>query len=83
MVPLSRAVCAWVTIESPLWLFQAVEKYTASIDEDGSSAPLLSNRSAAYVGLGQFNKALEDAEACLDLRPGWPKGWEPLVDDGV
>lgn len=36
---------------------------------------LLSNRSAAYVGLQDFNKALADATACVDMSPDFVKGY--------
>ena len=35
---------------------------------------LLSNRSSAYAHLGQWNLALDDADACVELRPSWPRG---------
>ena len=35
----------------------------------------ISNRSAAYAALKQFEDALKDATACTDLDPYWAKGW--------
>ena len=34
-----------------------------------------SNRSAAHLSNNQLEKALEDGEACIGLKPDWPKGW--------
>lgn len=34
----------------------------------------LSNRSAAYMGLGDPTRALVDAELAMALRQAWPKG---------
>jgi len=36
---------------------------------------LHSNRSAAFIELGQPTKALEDADACVAIDPRWPKGY--------
>ena len=42
---------------------------------DPTNHVLLSNRSAAYVGLEQFSKALDDANACLQSKPDFVKGY--------
>jgi len=34
-----------------------------------------SNRSAAYMGLGDHQKALEDGNNCIRIKPDWPKGY--------
>jgi tetratricopeptide (TPR) repeat protein len=39
---------------------------------------LLSNRSAAYCGAGNYEKALADAEAVVESEPGWAKGYSRL-----
>lgn len=36
---------------------------------------LFSNRSHAYNALDQYDKALEDAEKVVKMRPDWPKGF--------
>eukprot|EP00906_Rhabdomonas_costata_P031835 RCo044919 len=36
---------------------------------------LFSNRSASYCLLGDYERALEDAEMVINLRPDWPKGF--------
>lgn len=63
---------------------QAGVFYTMAIEtapklEDGSVNPLrnvcLSNRAACFLKLGQFEKALADAEECTQLNPLNTKGW--------
>ena len=63
----------------------AIDKYTEAITRE-ENATLYSNRSAARVmaaGAGGVAReparlllrgALEDADACVALEPGWPKG---------
>lgn len=36
---------------------------------------LFSNRSAAYVGLEQYRKALADANSCIKISPNFVKGY--------
>jgi stress-induced-phosphoprotein 1 len=36
---------------------------------------LCSNRSGAHASLQQFNQALEDANMCISLNAGFPKGY--------
>ena len=36
-----------------------------------------SNRSASLLKLQKVNKALEDAEACIAIKPDWEKGVKP------
>jgi hypothetical protein len=40
---------------------------------DPGNASLLSNRSLCWLRFGNGKKALEDAQACRMLRPGWAK----------
>ena len=54
---------------------EAVATYSRAIEEEGDSAALRSNRSAASVGLKHFAAALEDADAALSLQPGWSKAF--------
>lgn len=42
---------------------------------DPKNHVLLSNRSAAYVGLEQYSKALQDATACIQISPDFVKGY--------
>ncbi|KAG7391512.1 DnaJ (Hsp40), sub C, member 8 [Phytophthora pseudosyringae] len=57
-------------------LQDAVEMYTRAIELDPDNAVYLSNRSAAYLAMGDARgKALKDAERCVELRPRWWKGY--------
>lgn len=51
----------------------AVEHYTKAIDLDPKNHVLYSNRSAAYAKQGNYQKALEDAETTVSIKPDWPK----------
>lgn len=42
---------------------------------DPTNHVLLSNRSAAFAGLDQYKKALEDANACIQNNPEFVKGY--------
>lgn len=57
-------------------LVEAVEMYTRAIELDPDNAVYFSNRSAAYLAMGDARgKALKDAEKCIELRPDWWKGY--------
>ena len=51
----------------------AVRLYTEAIALDPANHILFSNRSAAYIKMGEFNKALQDASRARELNPEWPK----------
>lgn len=54
----------------------AVKCYTAALQQtDKDTHFLFSNRSAAFLQMKQFVEALEDAEACIKLKPDWCKGY--------
>ncbi|TRY69941.1 hypothetical protein TCAL_01247 [Tigriopus californicus] len=53
----------------------AVRLYTEAIALDPGNHILHSNRSAAYIKMGQFPKALQDAIRARDLNPEWPKAY--------
>lgn len=54
---------------------EAIECYTKAIELDGSQHVFFSNRSAAYLSCDEADKALEDAEACVKIKPDWAKGY--------
>lgn len=53
----------------------AIENYTKAINADGSNHVYFSNRSAAYLSMGDSNNALEDATSCIALNPEFAKGY--------
>ena len=54
----------------------AVEMYTRAIELDPDNAVYYSNRSAAYLAMGDARgKALHDANKCIELKPDWWKGY--------
>lgn len=52
---------------------RAVALYSEAIALDPANHILYSNRSAAHIKRGQFQKALKDAVKAKDLNPEWPK----------
>jgi len=52
---------------------KAVELFTQAIELDPQNHILFSNRSGAYAGLKDFQKAFEDANQTVTLKPDWPK----------
>ena len=46
-----------------------------ALNLDLTNHVLLSNRSAAYVGLQEFSKALDDAVGCVEISPDFVKGY--------
>lgn len=55
-----------------LCLFQ-IESYTHGLEADSLNYVLYSNRSAAYTRLHQNQKALDDAEMCIQINPAFLK----------
>lgn len=53
---------------------EAVKYFSEAIELDPSNHVLYSNRSGAYVSMGEHQKALDDATKCVDLKPDWVKG---------
>ena len=51
----------------------AVDLYTEAIGLEPNNHILYSNRSAAFIKLSQFNKALQDANKAQEIKPTWPK----------
>jgi len=54
---------------------EAIKSYTKAIEQDNSNHVYYSNRSAAYAGLTQWEKALEDGAKCIQLKKDWAKGY--------
>ncbi|CAM9779952.1 unnamed protein product [Ectocarpus sp. 13 AM-2016] len=51
----------------------ALAAYSEAIELDGSDAAFRSNRSAVFMSMKDYEKALVDAEVCRRLKPDWPK----------
>uniref|UniRef100_A0A3Q2D8R6 Uncharacterized protein n=1 Tax=Cyprinodon variegatus TaxID=28743 RepID=A0A3Q2D8R6_CYPVA len=52
---------------------EAVRLYGEALQADPQNCILYSNRSGAFLKLGQHQAALEDAEKACGLNPKWPK----------
>jgi len=52
----------------------AIEKFTQAIALDSENQVLYSNRSAVYSAQHEYQKALEDAEKAISIKPDWSKG---------
>uniref|UniRef100_A0A3B3YXI2 Uncharacterized protein n=1 Tax=Poecilia mexicana TaxID=48701 RepID=A0A3B3YXI2_9TELE len=59
----------------------AVRLYTEALTADPQNCILYSNRSAAYLRLGQHAKALDDAIKARLINPKWPKVRRLTFDD--
>lgn len=57
----------------------AVRLYTEALSADPQNCILYSNRSAAYLRLGQYSIALDDAIKARLINPKWPKVRGPAV----
>ncbi|XP_041825127.1 tetratricopeptide repeat protein 28 isoform X2 [Melanotaenia boesemani] len=53
----------------------AVRLYTEALTADPQNCILYSNRSAAYLRLGQYSMALDDAIKARLINPKWPKAY--------
>lgn len=56
----------------------AVKTYSELLTSNPLDCSILSNRSAAYIKMEQYNLALEDAVKVTKLRPDWGKAWGRL-----
>lgn len=54
---------------------EAIDFYSKAIRLDGANHVYFSNRSAAYLSQGDAHNALEDANACIGLKPDFTKGY--------
>lgn len=57
---------------------QAVDFYTQALSIDPKNPIFLSNRSAAYHNLKNYEAAKRDAKACTEIDPSYSKGWSRL-----
>ncbi|XP_042904367.1 tetratricopeptide repeat protein 28 [Parasteatoda tepidariorum] len=53
----------------------AIRLYSEAIVLDPSNHVLFSNRSAAYIKVGKYGRALQDAIKARELHPKWPKAY--------
>lgn len=51
------------------------EKFTQAIAIESENHILYSNRSAVYAAQAEYEKALEDAEKAISIKPDWSKGY--------
>ena len=49
------------------------------IADEPKNHVLYSNRSAAYLKKNDYDKALEDAERVIEVKPDWPKVFHSLL----
>jgi stress-induced-phosphoprotein 1 len=54
---------------------EALKCYNEAILADPNDHIHYSNRSACYLNLNNFEKALEDANQCISIKPDWAKGY--------
>lgn len=54
---------------------EALEFFTTALKEDPTNHTIYSNRSATYMALKDYDKALEDANKTIQFKPDWPKGY--------
>ena len=54
---------------------EAAQHFTKAIDLNPDDHVFYSNRSACYANLEEYDKALVDAQICVDIKPDWAKGY--------
>jgi len=54
---------------------EALQCYSEAINHDPNDHIHYSNRSVCYFNMDQFEKAIEDADKCISLKPHWSKGY--------
>lgn len=57
-----------------IWVYHS-EKFTQAIAIESENHILYSNRSAVYAAQAEYEKALEDAEKAISIKPDWSKGY--------
>jgi stress-induced-phosphoprotein 1 len=55
-------------------LIKTSEKFSQAIAIEPENHILYSNRSAVYSAQNEYQKALEDAEKSIQIKPDWSKG---------
>ena len=53
----------------------AVDCYTQAISENPTDHTIYGNRSASFLNLEEFEKALNDSQKSIELKPDWSKGF--------
>lgn len=53
----------------------AIKFYSEALMENPTDHTILGNRAAAYQNTAKYDKALEDAEKCIELKADWSKGY--------
>ena len=53
----------------------AIKYYAEAISSDPNNHILFFNRSACYANIGKYEKALEDAKRCVELKPDFVHGY--------
>jgi tetratricopeptide (TPR) repeat protein len=53
----------------------AIDMYTEAIALDLTNHVLISNRSAAFIHVKEYQESLNDAKRVIELKPAWPKGY--------
>lgn len=54
---------------------EAIKHFTEAIGHDPTDHVFFSNRSACYTSLQEYQKGLDDAKKCVELKPDWAKGY--------
>jgi len=57
---------------------EAISLYSQAINLDSSNHVFFSNRCAAYMKKGDYDKALTDAKKTVEIKPDWGKGYSRL-----
>jgi stress-induced-phosphoprotein 1 len=54
---------------------EALKCYTEAVNREPTDHIHYSNRSVCHYNMGNFEKALEDANSCIGIKPDWGKGY--------
>jgi len=54
---------------------RSIDYFSKAIEQDPNNHVLYSNRSASHAAMREYEKALEDAERVVTLKPDWPRGY--------